>query len=64
MQGLSEARIRGRGLLISVKDAGIGTMVLIRCRDCNRDTNGEERAYCADCAEKNGHCTWCGDERG
>lgn len=41
----------------------IGTMVLTICGDCRRATNGSERAFCNDCAEKNGRCTWCGVER-
>lgn len=41
----------------------IGTMILTQCRECGRDTNGEERAYCAGCAETFRRCTWCGGER-
>lgn len=42
----------------------VGAALVTLCEECGRETSGEERVYCADCAEINGRCTWCGRERG
>ncbi len=42
----------------------VGTALVTQCGECGRETHGEERAYCFDCAEINGCCTWCGKDRG